>query len=109
MTYKQFYSIVITLYDCTDLDHFVAENGGKDWTEPYTAEQTIAILTAIWELKDNHIKGIKQAAHLTNRSMSEQYDISRRSIEDWCCGKRKCPAYTWMMMAYCVFTDAGIL
>lgn len=109
MTYKQFYGIVITLDDCTDIDHFVAEQGGKDWTEPYTAEQTVAILSAIWELKDNPVKGIRMATHTTNKAISETYGIPIRSVNNWSAKIRECPAYTWMMLAYCVYTDAGIL
>ena len=109
MTYTQFYGEVQALANFTYLDQFIAEREYQDWMEPYTSEQTAAILSAIWELKDNPVKGIKKVTHLTNKALSERYGIPTRSIENWCCGERQCPAYTWMMMAYCVFTDAGIL
>lgn len=109
MTYTQFHEIVLSLPDCADLDHFIAERGWQEWMETYPADRIIEILTAVWGMRDNPIKGIKQAAKHTNDSLSRAYGIPRRTVEDWARGARECPEYTSAMLAYCVFADKGII
>lgn len=109
MTYIQFREIVISLQDCKDLDHFIAERGWQDWMDGCDSDRTVEILTAVWELRDNPIKGIKAVTKLTNAKLSEQYGISIRTVEDWARGVRQCPDYTSTMLAYCVFADKGII
>lgn len=109
MTYTQFREIVLSLPDCSDLDHFIAERGWQSWMEGYDAERIVAILTAVWAMRDNPIKGIKKAAKHTNESLSLAYGIPRRTVEDWARGVRECPSYTSTMLAYCVFADRGII
>lgn len=114
MTYIQFREIVLSLPDCQNLDEFITERGWQDWMDEYATEEdnadrVVEILTVIWGMRENPIKGIKAAAGLTNAKLSEQYGISIRTIEDWARGARSCPDYTSTMLAYCVFSDHGII
>ncbi|MGM9647128.1 MAG: hypothetical protein ACI3YH_03230 [Eubacteriales bacterium] len=109
MTYTQFREIVLSIDDCTDLDHFIAERGWQEWMDDYDTDRIVEILTAVWGLKCNPIKGIKQAAKHTNQSLSQTYGIPIRTVEDWSRSVRACPIYTWTMLAYCVFADSWII
>lgn len=109
MTYSQFREITLSLYDCTDLDHFIAERGWQEWMDDYDTDRIVEILTSVWGMRENPIKGIKAAAELTNAKLSAQYGIPLRTVEEWARGAMKCPDYTSTMLAYCVFADKGII
>lgn len=119
MTYTQFREIVLSLGDYPDqseqsLELFIHERGWQEWMDGYYDEsgktdRITPILQAIWQMRDNPIKGIKKATKHTNESLSLTYGIPRRTVEDWARGVRECPAYTSTMLAYCVFADKGII
>ena len=39
------------------------------------------------------LKEARLAAGLTQQAMSEQFEIPKRTIEEWESGRHKCPAY----------------
>lgn len=114
MTYTQFREIVLSIPDSTTLEDFIHVRGWQEWMDEYYDEsgendRIIPILTAVWGMRENPIKGIKTAAGLTNAKLSEQYGISVRTVEDWARGERKCPGYTSTMLAYIIFAEKGII
>jgi hypothetical protein len=115
MTFIDFRKIILTLNDCETLEQFISERGYQEWMNEYIPEDSdsssrvVDILTATWGLKENPIKGIKKVTGYTSETLGCSYGVSIRSIDNWSCGLRKCPDYTWMMLAYCVFSDSGII
>lgn len=44
------------------------------------------------------VREICAAAHLTQAALAARFGIPRRTVEDWCTGKRACAAYIRRMM-----------
>ena len=114
MKYSDFAGIIISLPECDNLDSFIAERGWQEWMDEYvgddgSADKIVSILSAIWELKANPIKGIKKVCKLTNESIADEFFAPRRSVENWSSGDRESPDYVWMMIAYISFVECGII
>ncbi|MEE1046051.1 MAG: helix-turn-helix transcriptional regulator, partial [Clostridia bacterium] len=63
-------------------------------TQQRSQKQIIRTTLAIWRLPTMmSIKESRKAAGLTQKQMSEVFDIPQRTIEDWETGKRTPPAY----------------
>lgn len=114
MKYTDFRDAVCSIQDCKDFEHFFSKQEWQEWTDNYTDDinncnRIIEILYAIWELRENPVKGIKKVVHTTNEGLSRDYVIPSRTIDAWSSGEKACPEYVWQMLAYCVFSDNGIL
>ncbi len=46
------------------------------------------------------VKELRQAAGMTQKAFAEYFGISKRAIESWEGGKRKCPDYLLDLMKY---------
>ena len=56
-------------------------------------------LGQIWDIAHMSVKGICQAAGLTQAALAQRFCIPKRTIEDWCTAKRTPPDYIRLMMA----------
>lgn len=56
-------------------------------------------LGQIWDIAHMSVKGICQAAGLTQAALAQRFCIPLRTVEDWSRGARKCPDYIRLMMA----------
>ena len=113
MKYRDFRNIFLTLDDCDSEDMFIAERGWQEWMEEYaddeSGEKITNILHSVWCMKDNIVKGLKTVCGLTQKEISEQYGIPKRTIEQWSSELRKIPPQKACMLAFCVFSDFGII
>ena len=114
MTYIQFREIVASIPDCPDFESFVHERGWQEWMEAYdgkdgSADEIVRVLQLIWTLRDNPIKAISAASGKSCVELSEEYRISQSTMKKWSAKISACPDYTWMMLAYCVFGDCGLI
>lgn len=114
MKYTAFREVVNSIPDCEDFEHFVAERGWQEWMEDYAdgdnSDRIVKVLAAIWELRENPVKGIKKVVHTTNLALSEAYGIPIRTVNDWTRGAMASRSnYPWIMLAYCVFSDYGVI
>ena len=55
------------------------------------------------------MKQIRKMTGLSQIKFSEQYNIPRRTIEDWETGKMKCPDYVLELLEFKVKYDLGCL
>ena len=46
------------------------------------------------------IKEMREAAKMTQKELAEYFSISRRTIENWECGRTKPPEYLVALMEY---------
>lgn len=46
------------------------------------------------------VKELRQATGMTQKDFAEYFDISKRAVESWEGGKRKCPSYLLELMKY---------
>ena len=54
------------------------------------------------------IKSIRAEAGMTQAQFCEYFDIPRRTLEDWECGKRKPPEYLVRLLVYRLSTEGLI-
>lgn len=95
MTKQQFHAQRINALDCTDFEQFVAECGGS-MPEEYFAEgvDIVSAMQQIWDLAFNFtFRRLKCIHGGSLRSISQEYGIPLRSLEDWNSGKSSPPEY----------------
>lgn len=59
-------------------------------------------LTSIWKAAHMSIREIRRFSGLTQEQFSERFCIPARSISNWECGERNCPAYLRLLLAQAV-------
>lgn len=118
MTYTKFREIVISLDDYTAEDSFelfVAERGWQEWMNEYYDEsgendRITPILSAVWGMRENPIKGVKAATKMTNKNIAEMIGIPLVTVDTWSRGFRQTRSdYTTTMIAYIIFAEKGII
>ena len=101
MTKQQFHAQRINALDCTDFEQFVAECGGS-MPEEYFAEgvDIVSAMQQIWDLAFNFtFRRLKCIHGGSLRSISQEYGIPLRSLEDWNSGKSSPPEYVLEFLA----------
>ena len=109
MKYQEFYSLYLSAADSRDFESFVAEEGLPPCFAEYPDERILPIFKAIWELRDNPIRGIKKVCNLTNQYLSSKYGIPIKTVEAWLAGTRVSPEYVSILLTYCVLMDEEII
>lgn len=57
-----------------------------------------AAIGRIWDCAHMDVKSICRAANLTQTALAARFGIPKRTVEDWCAGKRSCAPYIRRMM-----------
>ena len=114
MTYTQFREIVGSLSECPNFESFQFERGWQEWMEAYEGEggspdEIVRVLQLIWTLRDNPILALEQTAGMAHKEFASEYNIPWRTVQNWAYGVNQCPDYTWTMLAYCVYSDLGLI
>ena len=55
-----------------------------------------------WDAAHMDVKSICRAANLTQSALAARFGIPKRTVEDWCAGKRSCAPYIRRMMMECL-------
>lgn len=101
---KKFYTLWAAALNEMDREIFVAEwSTSIIWGEPETLEDDKMISIAeycgnLWDAAHMTIREIKDHSNMSQIKFAERFCIPRRTVEDWCAGKRECPDYTRLMM-----------
>lgn len=66
-------------------------------------------LDSVYDMAYGGVRRIRTTIGLSQTSFSEQYEIPRRSLEDWETGKHLPTSYVVKMLAYSVLTDVVTL
>ena len=101
MTKQQFHAQRLNALDCTDFEQFVAECGSS-MPEEYFDEcvDIVAAMQQIWDLAyDFTFRRLKCIHGKSLRSISQEYGIPLRSLEDWNSGKSSPPEYVLEFLA----------
>lgn len=61
-------------------------------------EESITLLSEIYKKANMNINDILKLAGVTKAEISKIFCIPKRTIEDWCYGKTKCPHYIKLMI-----------
>lgn len=109
MKFIDFRKIAASLSECSDFEYFVELNKEKECWNEYCDDKVDSILHSIWQLKDRPIHGLRSESGISARGIATAYGIPIRTIEGWSAGNRVCPEYVWMLLAYAVFCDSGII
>ena len=56
-------------------------------------------LTNIWDLAHLSIRELVSRAGMSQTAFAKGTGIPLRSVQDWCCEKRACPAYVRFLLA----------
>ena len=56
-------------------------------------------LSSIWELAHLSMRELVSRTGMSQTAFAKQAGIPLRSVQDWCCEKRACPAYVRFLLA----------
>ena len=56
-------------------------------------------LSSIWELAHLSMRELVSRTGMSQTAFAKQAGIPLRSVQDWCCEKRACPAYDRFLLA----------
>lgn len=89
----------------TEFEKYLCDLANSDiWRDPEGAilpevllAERLSILKKIWYACHFSVKDLARMTG-TARELAQRFGIPRRTMEDWCAGKRECPLYTRLMM-----------
>lgn len=56
-------------------------------------------LSNIWDLAHLSMRELVSRAGMSQTAFAKEAGIPRRTVQDWCCEKRACPAYVRFLLA----------
>lgn len=56
-------------------------------------------LSSIWDLAHLSMRELVSRAGMSQTAFAKEAGIPRRTVQDWCCEKRACPAYVRFLLA----------
>ena len=74
-------------------------------TVPDDASDCVALdaekdrLSSIWELAHLSMRELVSRTGMSQTAFAKQAGIPLRTVQDWCCEKRACPAYVRFLLA----------
>lgn len=107
MTKQQFHAQRINALDCTDFDQFVAECGSSMPAE-YFAEgvDIVSAMQQIWDLSyDFTFRRLHDIHGDSLQTISREYDIPLRTLEEWNAGRRTPPEYVLELLCADVLSN----
>lgn len=99
---NRFREIVMSAQEEPDLQHFLVSYGLPLWiTEEVTndEEKAIEMIKSIYVVANMSPQELITAAGLTQTTFSRRFGIPRRTVQDWCGGRRQMPEYLKFMAA----------
>lgn len=89
----------------TEFEKYLWDLANSDiWRDPEDADlsenlltERLGVLEKIWDACHLSVKDIGLIADGAT-GLARRFGVPRRTMEDWCAGKRKCPLYTRLMM-----------
>ncbi len=103
--YADFLRLLTDTTEFSDLDSYIAEYGGSVPLDD--ARQVVRMLEAIWAMGHDGltIKSIAAIRERSARSLSRDYGLPTRTLEDWSANRRTPPAWQLPLVAYAVLSD----
>lgn len=102
MTDKQYYACVGEAVNSTDCDAYTSDMAlSTIWGDAPDAPippERLEALRGIYTAAHRTVREIIAAAGMTQAAFAEHLCIPRRTVEDWCCGRRECLPYIRLMM-----------
>ena len=105
MTFEDFRRLRLAANDCSSAQQLIDEDGGS--VDCSDINLLIRQFAAIYSCKT--AKDIRALTGLSQAKFSQEYGVSRRTIEDWDAGKRNPPAYVLDMMLFAVISSDSFL
>lgn len=106
MTDHQSYIAWSEIPNYTDRDAYISDLAlSSMWGDAPESEipaERINYLGRLWDAYHRSVKDICKAANLTQSALATRFGIPKRTIEDWCAGKRACAPYIRRMMCECL-------
>lgn len=104
--YADFYRLLIDTTECTDFESYIAECGGSVPLDD--VQQVLRLLETIWAMGHEGltIKRIAAVRGRSARSLSRDYGLPTRTLEDWAAGRRTPPTWQLPLIAYAVLSDS---
>lgn len=106
MTINQYRTAITEAANYTDRDAYISDLATSTiWGDPDDADvpaDRLDQLEQIWDARHRTIKEIAADAGMSCRQLADRFCIPQRTIEAWCMGERKSPAYVSMMIQECL-------
>lgn len=109
MKYQDFKAVYLLIEDCDTENEFISKARVHHCFSEYNGDAVVTILKKMYILKNKKVRCILTAAGITQAKMSRDYSIALRTIECWVAETRTPPEYVYLMLAYAVFSDTGII
>jgi hypothetical protein len=104
MSNHDFYTLWSAALAAADQEMYVAEwSTSSIWGEPedLTDDDLLRIADycgKLWDSAHMPVREIKEASGMSQLKFAERFCIPRRTVEDWCAGKRECPDYLRLLI-----------
>lgn len=105
INYKTFTILYGEAKEYSNLDLYILERGWQDWMNYINKNDVAKILTDIYEMSVNDIKGILKVSSLTLSALARKFYVPLVTAQKWKAGNRTPPFYTLAMMAYITIAD----
>lgn len=100
MTDKAFYTLWGAALESSDRDFFISEwSTSSIFPEDADLLETANYVGQVWDVAHMSVRDICTAAGLTQIALATKFCIPRRTVEDWCTGRRPTKDYDRLMMA----------
>lgn len=97
---KTFYLLWGEALNADDRDTYVSEwSTSSIWPEDGDLLEIAGKLGQIWDVAHMSVNDICKIAGMTQAAVKERFCIKRRTMEDWCRGRREPPDHDRLMMA----------
>lgn len=106
MTNKEYLACLQAALKCPDCDTYTSDMAlSTIWGDAPDAPippERLEALASIYTAAHRTVREIIAAAGMTQAAFSERLCIPRRTVGDWCTGRRECLPYIRLMMQQCL-------
>ena len=98
-------------YCFSDREAFIADLSRDDvWLDPDDADipaDRLTLLGSIYDLTHATVRGLCKQYSLSHAQFAARFCIPLRTVDNWCTGERKAPAYVVAMAAELLAADVA--
>lgn len=105
INFKTFAVLYGEAKEYSDLDPYILERGWQDWMNHINKNDVAKILTDIYEMSVDGIKGVLKVSSLTLSAFARKLYVPLTTAQKWKAGDRTPPEYTMLMMSYVTLAD----
>lgn len=104
ITYQNFHALVIDAAECSTEEQYIAEAGSSVYAD-LDADEILSMLHRIWIYHTGGLGALRKELGLSRISLSREYGIPIRTLENWDAGVAVPQKYVSDPIAYALLAD----